>query len=442
VFRRTGGFGVLVGLLLIGGAGAEQPQVQAETQVQAVRQAQAVTLVEALAPGSQAGAVVPPSTSPGSRAPQDFGFGALLKTHPLAAATGGLVLGLLVVLPLADRWVLWKRPRWLLRLPDRGLLLPYAWDFDAQSPKVLPLGSQLFGFLKHRPRVLDAWVADHLATIEQRFSDLATVEQRRHHLGLPVKVGQRLEAELTPERLKALGAVGGLVLISGEGGVGKTSLALEMARLALAGELTGRPAVPVLVEADLRGEESLLSRVRSTLAGLCEHRGTEGGTPPPSLPLVRALLERRRLLVILDHFSELADESRRRLSPTADDFPSGWVIVTSRREEDFSGKGVLRLRPQRLTADRLHRFFVDYLARIGKEESLDFDLHQRAVARLDQITAGLVDERRAITVLLAKLYIDVVLTERRGAGGGGVAGLGAGADAHLCAPDQCGDPGA
>lgn len=401
-----------------------------------------MTLVEALAPGSQAGAVVPPSTSPGSRAPQDFGFGALLKTHPLAAATGGLVLGLLVVLPLADRWVLWKRPRWLLRLPDRGLLLPYAWDFDAQSPKVLPLGSQLFGFLKHRPRVLDAWVADHLATIEQRFSDLATVEQRRHHLGLPVKVGQRLEAELTPERLKALGAVGGLVLISGEGGVGKTSLALEMARLALAGELTGRPAVPVLVEADLRGEESLLSRVRSTLAGLCEHRGTEGGTPPPSLPLVRALLERRRLLVILDHFSELADESRRRLSPTADDFPSGWVIVTSRREEDFSGKGVLRLRPQRLTADRLHRFFVDYLARIGKEESLDFDLHQRAVARLDQITAGLVDERRAITVLLAKLYIDVVLTERRGAGGGGVAGLGAGADAHLCAPDQCGDPGA
>ena len=383
--RRAAGFGVLVGwLLLIGGAGA---------------------------------AVSPPaSASP--RAPRNSPLVSFLKTHPLATATGGLVLGLLVVLPLADRWLLWKRPLWLLRLPDRGLLLPYAWDFDAQSPKVLPVLSRLFLFLKHRPRVLDAWVADHKTTIEQRFSALATVEQRRHHLGLPVMVGQRLEPELTPERLKALEAVGGLMLISGEGGVGKTSLAVRIAGWALAGELTGRPAVPVLVEADLRGEESLLSRVRGTLAGLCEHRGTEGGTPPPSLPLVRALLERRRLLVILDHFSELADESRLRLSPTADDVPSAWTIVTSRRQENFGGKGMLHLRPQRLTADRLHRFFVDYLALIGKEESLDFDLHQRAVARLDQITAGLVDERRGITVLLAKLYIDVVLTERRGAGGG------------------------
>ena len=80
-------------------------------------------------------------------APPDSPLSALLKTHPRAAATGGLLLGLLVVVPLADRLVLWKRPRWLLRLPDRGLLIPYGWDFDAQSPKVLPLGSRLFGVL-------------------------------------------------------------------------------------------------------------------------------------------------------------------------------------------------------------------------------------------------------------------------------------------------------
>ncbi|MFI0403997.1 MAG: formylglycine-generating enzyme family protein, partial [Cyanobium sp.] len=46
-----------------------------------------------------------------------------------------------------------------------------------------------------------------------------------------------------------------------------------------------------------------------------------------------------------------------------------------------------------------------------------FDLHERAVGRLREITAGIVDEQQSITVLLAKLYIDVVLAERRGAGG-------------------------
>jgi hypothetical protein len=146
--------------------------------------------------------------------------------------------------------------------------------------------------------------------------------------------------------------------------------------------------VPVLVEADLQGEESLLSRVRSSLEALTEQRGPEGRA------LVRALLERRRLLVIIDHF-----------------------IVTSRREESFGGKVVLHLRPERLTADRLWPFFTDYLRLVQAEEALDFDLHERAVGRLREITAGIVDEQQAITVLLAKLYIDVVLAERHGAGG-------------------------
>ncbi|MBD2548554.1 SUMF1/EgtB/PvdO family nonheme iron enzyme [Microcystis elabens FACHB-917] len=318
-----------------------------------------------------------------------------------------------MALLIADRLVLWKRPYWLLRLPDEGVQIPWPWD----PSKKLPLGPGLIRSLKHRPRVLDVWVQEHLGLIEQRFSAITTVEQRRHHLSLPVKVGQKLEPELTPERLRELDGVGGLVLISGEGGVGKTSLALRIAGWALEGRLTERAVVPVLVEADLQAEESLLSRVRSTLLTLTEHRGSEGTALAPTLPLVQALLERRRLLVILDHFSELGVESRQRLLPTADDFPSAWAIVTSRREESFGGKVVLHLRPQRLTADRLWPFFTDYLRLVQAEEALDFDLHERAVGRLREITAGIVDEQQAITVLLAKLYIDVVLAERRGAGG-------------------------
>jgi hypothetical protein len=184
-----------------------------------------------------------------------------VQSQPLATAAGGLLVALL----LTDRLVLWKRPRWLLHLSDDGLEIPIG------SGNVLRLGSRLFQALKYRDRVLDAWLKEHHQRIQERFSALATVEQRRHHLGLPVQVGQKLEPDLTPARLQQLqGAIGGLVLISGEGGVGKTSLALQIAGWALAGRLTARPVVPVLVEADLQGEESLLSRVRSSLLALTE----------------------------------------------------------------------------------------------------------------------------------------------------------------------------
>ena len=350
------------------------------------------------------------TTSPKPRPSRAFPLGALVQSQPLATAAGGLLVALL----LTDRLVLWKRPRWLLCLSDDGLEIPIG------SGNVLRLGSRLFQSLKYRDRVLDAWLREHEQRIQKRFSSLSTVEQRRHHLGLPVQVGQKLVPELTAEGLRQLeGAVGGLLLIHGEGGVGKTSLAVQIASWALAGQLSARPVVPVLVEADLQGEESLLSRVRSSLLALSESLGPERGSPPPSLAMVRVMLERRRLLVILDHFSELGDESRRRLDPTGDEFPSAWAIVTSRRQERFGGKGVLKLEPQRLEAARLWPFFDAYLmtVREAEKEDWDDDLLERATSRLREITAGLLDEQRTITVLLAKLYIDVVLAERRGAGG-------------------------
>ena len=108
-----------------------------------------------------------------------------------------------MALLIADRLVLWKRPYWLLRLPEGWVLIPMGGE------KVLPLGSRLLRALKYRPRVLDAWIDQHLDTVTQRFSGIASVEQRRHHLSLPVKVGQKLEPELTPERLRELDGVGG-----------------------------------------------------------------------------------------------------------------------------------------------------------------------------------------------------------------------------------------
>ncbi len=112
-----------------------------------------------------------------------------------------------------------------------------------------------------------------------------------------------------------------------------------------------------------------------------------GGEPSPTLPLVRALLVKGRLLVILDHFSELGDERQSRLSPITGDFPKAWTVVTSRRVENFGERVVHHLKPQRFTADRLWTFFTDYLRLLEADEALDFDLHSRAVNRLLALAA-------------------------------------------------------
>ncbi|MEB3167520.1 MAG: hypothetical protein VKK97_02185, partial [Synechococcaceae cyanobacterium] len=78
--------------------------------------------------------------------------------------------------------VLWKRPIWLLRLPDE-LVLPL---IGSEHP--LRVGKPLSPFLKYRPRVLDAWVKQHLSRIKVKFAAKDTVKDRRVHLSLPVMV--------------------------------------------------------------------------------------------------------------------------------------------------------------------------------------------------------------------------------------------------------------
>lgn len=63
---------------------------------------------------------------------------------------------------------------------------------------------------------------EHQKTIHGRFTAIATVEQWRHNLSLPVQVGSVVEQELKIDDL------GLLVLINCEGGVGKTCIALPI----------------------------------------------------------------------------------------------------------------------------------------------------------------------------------------------------------------------
>jgi hypothetical protein len=231
---------------------------------------------------------------------------------------------------------------------------------QALRPPSLDSGSPRAGF--HTPADLQHWVERHQAQLSEAFLGLPSVQARQVHVPLDVCLtlagatteGPRL---LEPEDLEPLLAAAGshVLLFSGAGGAGKTSLAFAIARWWLAGEPGDVVRLPVLIETALAPRETVADRVRSwlsnQLAGAAEEElGAE---------LIEALLAAKRLIPIVDHLSELTPAAREQFLAA---LPPGLVVVTSRSDDDgFKERPLSRIEPQRIAVERLQAFFLDYL---------------------------------------------------------------------------------
>jgi formylglycine-generating enzyme required for sulfatase activity len=255
---------------------------------------------------------------------------------------------------------------------------------------------------------LDTWVAAHQERLAKAFAGLDSVQARQVHVPLEVclqpagaanQQGPRL---LQPADLAPLLSAGAdhVLLLSGDGGAGKTSLAFAIARWLLAGEPDGVVRLPLLIETALAPAETVADRAGRWLAAQAQ-----GSTSPPEPDLVRALLATKRLVPIVDHLSELAPAARAQLLAA---LPPGLVIVTSRSLDDgFRERPLSRITPQRIAAQRLQEFFLDYLRRKGEAGSLSDDDLNPAQAQLKRIVGD-----KPITVLLAQMFIDDVIAHR------------------------------
>jgi HEAT repeat protein len=316
-----------------------------------------------------------------------------------------LLLGIatyVTLLPILWFILLRVKPIWLLKI--NNALKPYT-DFSLPFISInVPLRYVLFvGWFHYHPKVLDAWVNKYIESAREQFPKKDTVSSRNTYIPIPVVLDGSTIAQLAPDNLRAtFSKKRSCLVISGEGGIGKTSLACQVASWAMSDIvdkcLSQHLMLPVLLEEDFRvvdGKSSLKEAIRGQLQALIDE------PEPICEELLVKLLRKQRILVIVDRFSELNTTTREALQPDSPEFPVNALVITSRLEEKVGGINKAIIKPLRIEANKLSSFMEAYLMQRGKRDKFTDPEFFDACNRL-----SLMVSHGNITVLFAKLYAE------------------------------------
>ncbi|MEY4805970.1 MAG: hypothetical protein RLZZ206_359, partial [Cyanobacteriota bacterium] len=291
----------------------------------------------------------------------------------------------------------WLRPLWLLKIDaairSYSFKIPYlGTDISLQS----------LLFLRYHPRVLDAWVSIHVQSFQEEFRKIENVEARKIFIPSPATLDGRTLASITNQDLDDHFCRP--ILIWGEGGVGKTSLACQLAEWSMADKTADRICMhrmlPIFFEEDLvcsgddkDCQQALIDSISGKLK-LLTHEDM-----PVSKELLENLLLRRRIMVIVDHLSEMNEVTRRTINPDDPAFPINALVVTSRQKDILGQVNKLMIKPLRIMGNRLSSFMEAYLTKQGKRDLFTDSEFFDACSHLSRMVG-----QREVTAMLATLY--------------------------------------
>ena len=283
-------------------------------------------------------------------------------------------------------------------------------------PAVLALGAAgALPLFARTGRALDTWVRAHRETIRVRFEAEESLRRSGDYVPLPVRTGSPetgglLDRPDAPALSRLFSRRRTLIQVVGVGGAGKTMLAVQIARWALAardeGGLERNPMLPVLVDEDTDDLRAVVKR--KLTSWLQEEIGDE---------FLDALLRKQRVLVIVDRVSERQRTTREHLRTLHGGQPVNALLVTTRQPLDFEAGGDVRIYPQPLGSETLLHFMTSLLqepARAGAFARMGDQLELgKKLADLIRLGA----EEVPLTPLLVRLYVDkaVELARRPGA---------------------------
>jgi HEAT repeat protein len=267
--------------------------------------------------------------------PKDL-LAAAISGHPWIASA----IGAYNILAVGLIGLLWLRPAVLYRIgsalePFPAVTLPgWAGGIQISFAQLI-----LVGFFDRHDRVLDAWVTKNIDTARARLEESEPVRKCASRQLPAVILNGVTTPRLAPQDLQpAFERSRTCVVIHGDLGSGKLRLACEIARWGMNPEQNERLRknlmVPIIFEkgcgqATDKNEHPLIVLVREQLQVL--------DIEPPSPSVIGELLRRQRLLVIVNRFPKLDDETREIIRPASPDFPVHALVVTSCVEESLGG---------------------------------------------------------------------------------------------------------
>jgi HEAT repeat protein len=332
-----------------------------------------------------------------------------------------IVLSIIFILAnIVVLFIFWIRPIWLLRSDDRYWKALSESKIESKIPGISGEIIQTIGMiicftilaLRYHPRVLDAWVAKNIKSVRRVFEKKDSVQKCEVYIPIPVILNDETISELTAKDLRS--QFNKHLLIWGEGGSGKTSLAFQIAKWAMSDDenewiCKNHQMLPVLIEEDIeveaaRGKDPFIAMIQGQLN---DELGSD--TEPISEELLEHLLRKQRILVIVDHLSEMSEQTREFIHPEMSDCPVNALVVTSRIKEKLGGVNKTTITPLLVEGNRLSSFMDAYLIKLDNARSLFTDSQFfEACKNLSNIVG-----QSKITVLLAKLYADQLIAAKR-----------------------------
>ncbi len=331
------------------------------------------------------------------------------------------ILIYIISLLILSYLLLWLHPLGLLFLNEKLIpLQEFAIPFKTDQLKISLQHWLIIGFFRYHPRVLDAWVHAHVKNAREVFEEIDAVKRRKIHIPLPLLWDNRQDiAEPAPEDFKpSFNKKQARVVICGEGGTGKTSLACQLGRWAMQENPELRLCdshlmLPVLLDDDIKKQNSGSTRALSPLVDAVRNRLSDLVRADDTIPdgLLLELLKCRRVLVIIDHFSEMNEQTIEAITPDYSAFPINALIITSRHENVGGSMSKTIIRPQRIQGDKISSFIHAYLTQRNERNSFDDAEFFGACQQLSTMVGA-----RDVNVLLAKLYAEQMAQANKGKG--------------------------